>query len=125
MLAFADGYGATRAGDARGSTWGSLKMETEEDRRRWRAALKEIGASNVAQRLNRIDPLHPEQPVPPIGERPPWPTRGFIEQWLREQEAAIQSEETRRYRRVLTWTIVAAVAGAVAAVASIIAIFRG
>ena len=48
-------------------------------------------------------------------------TKGYVEKWLREQEAAIDREETRRYRRVLTWTVVAAAAGVLAALASMIA----
>jgi hypothetical protein len=48
-------------------------------------------------------------------------TKGYVERWLREQEAAIQREEARRYRRVLTWTIIAALAGVLAALASMIA----
>ena len=40
---------------------------------------------------------------------------GFVETWLTEQRAAAKRQETRRYCKVLGWTIVAAVAASVAA----------
>ena len=85
-------------------------MEMEEDRTRWRAALKEMGASNVALRLDRIE-ISPDAEVPSIGDRPPWPKRGFVEKWLKRQE-------DRRYRCGLTLTVVAALAGILAAFAA-------
>jgi hypothetical protein len=42
-------------------------------------------------------------------------TKGYVERWLRDQESRIEQEQTRRYRWVLTWTIVAAVAACIAA----------
>jgi len=42
-------------------------------------------------------------------------TKGYVERWLRHQEARIEQEQTRRYRWVLCWTIVAAVAACIAA----------
>ena len=41
-------------------------------------------------------------------------TKGYVERWLRDQEARIEQEQTRRYRWVLCWTIVAAVAACIA-----------
>ena len=43
-------------------------------------------------------------------------TKGYVEQWLRQQEAAIERKETRRYRWVLFWAVTAAVAGIVGVV---------
>jgi hypothetical protein len=48
-------------------------------------------------------------------------TKGFIERWVREQEAASERQQHRRHRMIVTWTVIAAVAGIVAAVAGIIA----
>jgi hypothetical protein len=48
-------------------------------------------------------------------------TKGFVEQWLREKEAAIAREEERRHGTLLTWTVAAALAGIVAAIGGVIA----
>jgi hypothetical protein len=90
-------------------------MASEEDEKRWRTALEAIGASNVKVLLNHIDPLHPEAEMVSVGDRPPWPRRKFVENWRREQEAANQRKETRRFYWILTWTIVAALAAIIAA----------
>jgi hypothetical protein len=96
-----------------------------EDEKRWRAALERLRASNVKILLSRIDPLHPEQTVPSVGDREPWPTREFVASWLRDDEAAAQKEEARRYHWLLLWTIVAGGAGIVAAITGLIVALRG
>jgi hypothetical protein len=93
-------------------------VASEEDEKRWRAALKGIGTSNAKILLSHFDPLHPEQSVSSVGDRPPWPTLVFIQNWVREQEAATQRKETRRFLCILFWTVVAAGAGILAAVAA-------
>ena len=78
-----------------------------------------VGAqrSDVTILLNHIDPRHPEQSVPSVGDSAPWPTRGFVEKWLHEHEAATQ----RREGRMLRWTVAGAVAAIIAAIAGVIA----
>jgi hypothetical protein len=90
-------------------------MASEEDEKRWRTALEDIGATNVTILLNHIDPLHPEALIASVGDREPWPSRGFVEKWLREQEAATQRKERRRFGWMLGVGIVAAVAATIAA----------
>ena len=92
--------------------WG-MNAGTENETR-WRAALAANGASNVKMLLNHLDPLHPEAPVPSIGDRQPWPTRRFVENWLREHEAAIERKETRRFYWIVTSAVIAAVAAWIA-----------
>jgi hypothetical protein len=72
-------------------------METEEDRRRWRAALKKMGASNVTLWLARVE-INPDVEVRLIGDVPPWPNRRVVQQWLLEEEAA----PTRLANRLLS-----------------------
>ena len=52
-------------------------------------------------------------------------TKGYVERWLRDQEAAIEQEAMRRHRQILIWTVIAAVAGIIAALTGIIAVVRG
>jgi hypothetical protein len=85
------------------------------DEERWRAALEARGAADVMTLLHRLDPLHPEQIVNSVGDRPPHPTRGFIANWVREREAAAERRETYRFCWILFWTIVAAIAASIAA----------
>jgi hypothetical protein len=93
-------------------------METEKDHRRWRAALKERGLSDVKILLNHLDPLHPEQSVPSVGDRPPWPTRAFLQNWVREQEVeeAAMQRSTLRWAQIAGWAGIAGVAVAVVGV---------
>jgi|SRR5262249_42471460 hypothetical protein len=89
-------------------------METEEDRRRWRAALKNMGTSNVKRLLSHFDPLHLEQSVNVIGDRPPYPNLEFCQNWLRDDEEKIRRQNTR-----LSWIgIIVAVAALLVAVAA-------
>ena len=94
-------------------------MASKEDEKRWRVALEGISPSNMSLQLGRID-HKPEAEVFSVGDRPPWPSRGFVEHWLREREEASKREETRRYRRILIWTIVAASASIVAAIEGLV-----
>jgi hypothetical protein len=86
-------------------------MTSKEDEKRWRTALKDRGVTDVAILLNHIEPLKPEAPVPSVGDREPWPSRAFVANWLRKQEAAT----LRKGTWILAWTIVAALAAVVAA----------
>lgn len=51
-------------------------------------------------------------------------TRGFVEEWVRRETDKAQRRETRRFRMILIWTVVAAVAGIVAAVTGVMALLR-
>jgi hypothetical protein len=99
-------------------------MVSEEDEKRWRKALEAMGTWNVKILLGPLDPLHPEQSVPSVGEREPWPTLEFVRDWLREKEAAAQRRETRHFWWVLGVGIVAAVAAIIAASPEIKNVFR-
>src|SRR5437763_298001 len=85
---------------------------------RWRRALENMGVHVVRARFLQ-SPGGSGAIIGGLGTE--HITKGYVENWLREQEATIQREEVRRYRRVVRWTIVAALAGVVAAVASVIA----
>jgi hypothetical protein len=82
--------------------------------KRWRDALESMGVPIVRARLVQSAGGSAAM-ISGIGTE--HITKGYVEGWLREQEAKIAAEEARRYRRVLLWTMVAAVAGVVAAVA--------
>jgi len=84
---------------------------------RWRRILEASGVSVVRARLARTAP----EPLGGLAIGGEHITKGFIERWLFEQQATLEQEERRRYRVIVTWTAVAAVAGIVAAVAGIIA----
>jgi hypothetical protein len=90
---------------------------TPEDEARMRAKLDQLGPEEVRSRLARTTTLDPLEAVPIDDEPPPWPTRQFVEDWLCEQRVAADRLQTSIRR----WTITAAVAGIVAALAAIIA----
>jgi hypothetical protein len=48
-------------------------------------------------------------------------TKGDVEKWLREKEAALAREDRHRHGTLLAWTVVAALAGIVAAIGGAIA----
>jgi hypothetical protein len=85
---------------------------------RWRRALENMSVHVVRARLVQ-SPGESAAIIRGIGTE--HITKGYVERWLRDQEAAIGREKTRRYRRVLTWTVVAAAAGVVATLAGMIA----
>jgi hypothetical protein len=89
---------------------------------RWQRALKNAGVHVVRARLIQ-SPGGSAALVSGIGTE--HITKGYVERWLRDQEAALEQEATRRHWQVLIWTIVAAVAGIIAALTGIIAVVRG
>jgi len=97
-----------------------LSVVTEQDRERWRAAFEYIGASGVRLRLARIDHISQAE-VFSIGSHPPWPTRVDVEAWLNEKDHAAALVEEKRFQTIRRWTIAATIAGAIAALAGIVA----
>jgi hypothetical protein len=82
------------------------------DEKRWRRALKTAGVHVVRGRLIQ-SPGGSAAVISGIGtERI---TKGYVERWLRDQEALVEGMQTRRYRWLLGWTIVAVVAACIAA----------
>lgn len=51
-------------------------------------------------------------------------TRGFVEEWVRRETDKVQRRETRRFRMTLIWTVVAAIAGAIATVTGVMSLLR-
>jgi hypothetical protein len=79
---------------------------------RWRRTLEDMGVHVVRARFVQ-SPGGSGAIIGGLGTE--HITKGYVEQWLREKEAAIQKVEAHRYRRVLAWTILAAVAAWIAA----------
>jgi hypothetical protein len=104
----------------------AVAVMTEEDYRppdrmmeeRWLRALETAGIHVVRARLLQ-SPGGSVAAISGLGKETI--TKGFVERWLRDREAGIEQEAVRRHRQVLTWTVVAAIAGIIAAVAGIIA----
>jgi hypothetical protein len=90
--------------------------------KRWRHTLETMGVAIVRARLAQ-SPGGSAAIIRELGTE--HITKGFVENWLREHEAAIQREDLRRYRTLLTWTVVAGLAGIVAAIAGLIAVIKG
>jgi hypothetical protein len=95
----------------------SSTLLTPEDEARMRAKLDRLGPEEVRSRLARTTTFDPLEAVPIDDEPPPWPTRQLVEDWLCEKRVAADRLQTSNRR----WTIAAAVAGIVAALAAIIA----
>ena len=89
--------------------------------RRWRQALNDMTLPVVRARLAN-SPHGSAAIINGLGTEQI--TKGFVENWVREKEAAIQKDETYRYRKILRWTVAAAVAGFVAAITGIISVLR-
>jgi hypothetical protein len=87
---------------------------------RWRRALETAGVHVVRARLVQ-SPGGSAAIIRGIGTQ--HITKGYVERWLRDQEAAIEQEAARRHRQVLMWAVVAAVAGIIAALTGIIAVW--
>jgi hypothetical protein len=87
----------------------------------WRQVLNDLTLPVVRARLANSDGGSAAI-IPGLGDQ--HITKGFVENWVREQELAVKKDEARRYRIILTWTIVAAVAGIIAAVTGIISVWR-
>ena len=54
--------------------------------------LKDFGASTVALRLSSIEPKA-EADIRWIGNRAPWPSRAFVEEWLSDEEAVVNERK--------------------------------
>jgi hypothetical protein len=89
--------------------WAAPDKETAD---RWTTVLENRGAGIVGRLL--VDSSPGAASI--IGGTDGMPiTKGFAENWVREQRRAAERRETRRFRINLAWTIVAAVAAIVAA----------
>jgi hypothetical protein len=91
---------------------------TAADEKRWTKLFKSLGAANVRSRLNSATSFEPNELID-IGVDPPWPTREFVEQWLRKQEIAAQHREAIRFRCTFVVAFIAMVAACIAAWPSI------
>lgn len=83
-----------------------------ETEKQWLQALEKLGAQNVAIRLAQTGGGSASD-IGGIGTTSI--TRGFIEDWLRIKQVEKDELETRRYRFVIFWAFIAAVAGVIAA----------
>lgn len=81
--------------------------------------MEKIGRSGVEVRLSQVH-IGSSNEVTLIGDRPPWPTRIDVEEWLNDQDLAAACRE-RSNRR---WMIVGVVAAIVAAITGIISVLR-
>jgi hypothetical protein len=79
---------------------------------RWRHALETAGIHVVRARLLQ-SPGGSASSIGGLGKE--HITKGYVERWLRDQEGQIEQEQTRRYRWLLWWTVVAALAACIAA----------
>jgi hypothetical protein len=84
-------------------------VATDTERASWRKAFDMVGPATMRLRLE-----HRRNEFAPDYARE-------AELWLLEQDAEVLSVETRRFNTIRFWTIVAAVAGIIAAIGSIIA----
>jgi hypothetical protein len=82
-----------------------------EDVRRWRAEMDRLGYGTVVTRYAQ------RMPVTDLG---PYPDSQTVEAWLREQQEAAERVEGRRFATIRRWTVTAAIAGIIAALASIV-----
>jgi hypothetical protein len=87
-------------------------MSQADAERRWRDEMDRLGIHLVRERFAD------RRPVIDIA---PYPETAFIEKWLREKQAVAERREDARFKTIRLWTIIAAVAGTIAALASIIA----
>jgi hypothetical protein len=84
-------------------------VATDTERASWRKAFDMVGPTSMRLRLeHRRNEFAPE-------------CAREAEVWLLEKDAEARVVETQRYKTIRFWTIVAAVAGIIAAVGSIIA----
>jgi hypothetical protein len=60
-----------------------------DDRERWRHALERMGVDQVRQILRERPDRPLDEPFPNLLPDPPFPTRGFAQDWLLEQENRI------------------------------------
>jgi hypothetical protein len=84
------------------------KTRHAQDRRRWREQMERLGLEVVRARF--------AQGIPTVDESP-YPSPDIIADWIGEKELAAQRLEDGRFQIIRRWTIIAAVAGLVAAIA--------
>jgi hypothetical protein len=94
-------------------------MTNQQDQERWRTAMQKLSRSVVEIRLSQVH-VGSSNEVTQIGDRPPWPTRADVEEWLHDQDVAAARRE--RYNR--QWMIVGVLAAIVAAITGIISVLR-
>ena len=58
----------------------------KDDRERWRSALNRMGVDQVRQTLRERPDRPRDEVFPNLFPDPPFPTRGFVQDWLLEQE---------------------------------------
>jgi len=87
------------------------------DEKRWRDALERLDPGTVHVKLDPfISGPDPDGRIPGIAADRPFPTRSFVEAWLAEKRWAIERRDAWRFRSVLIFTIIAAVAAVIAAI---------
>jgi hypothetical protein len=91
-------------------------MNELPDERRWSNALDGLDPHTVRVKL---DPMSVgralDTPIDGIVDVPPYPTRRFIEDWLKSRENAARRIETSRFWIILVIATISAVAAIVAA----------
>jgi hypothetical protein len=86
-------------------------MVTAAERESWRKAFEKYGPKRLRLRIeNEHSGIQGEY-------------LQAAEQWLKEEDARVEKRETARYKSILRWTIVAAVASIMAAITGIIAVW--
>ena len=86
----------------------------DPDEARWRAALKKLDVETVRIKLAYGNTApEPDASVRGIVDQPPLPTRGFVEPWLAEMDAA----ERKHRARIDCWTLAFAAVAAVSGLA--------
>jgi hypothetical protein len=90
-------------------------MTTEDDERRWREAMERLGVDTVRAKLRDAGQGSAAE-VRHIVDKQPSPSRGFVEDWLAEKDAA-----DRKHRaKIDLWTLIFAATGAAVGVIGIV-----
>ena len=63
--------------------------KVKDDRTRWRAALERMGLDQVRANLKERPDRPLDDPFHDLVATPPFPTRGFVQQWLIDRENQI------------------------------------
>jgi hypothetical protein len=64
-------------------------VKTQDDSKRWKQGLERIGVDQVRQMLRERPDRPRDEIFPNIFPDPPFPTRGFAQDWVLEQENRI------------------------------------
>jgi len=100
-------------------------MPNLDNEKRWRQALEHLGPNLVRLRLTDGRSSGPGSgaDVMNIAGESPHPSRGFVEDWLKEKQRESEGQETTRFKIVLIATVVGTVDAIVAAVTGVIAVW--